>query len=115
MPTLTKDWPQTEATVESSIQHHCNIASGGGFVGREYAITFRYEVNGHPYTGEFECTDPWEPGQKFCIHYNPANPEINSMCDRTGDRWVYITLAIAAVLAFVAYFWVHYERLHTFM
>ena len=112
MAVLTKEWKQTEATVESSSQHHCNIATGGGFVGQEYAIQFRYEVNGRSYTGEFECTRPWEVGSTFCISYDPAEPEINTMCNRREERWVYIILAILAVLAFVAYFWVRYTRLH---
>jgi hypothetical protein len=34
------------------------------------------------------------------------------MCDHKGDRWVYYILAIAAILAFIAYFWVRYWRLH---
>lgn len=114
MPTLTDttaSWPQTEATVESSTQHHCDLASAGGYVGQEYSITFRYEVDGRPYTGEFECGRPWEVGSHFCIHYNPADPSVNTMCDRRGDRWVYYVLAIAAILAFVAYFWIRHARL----
>ena len=111
MAILTKDWKQTEATVESSTQHHCELASAGGFVGREYAITFRYEVNGRAYTGEFECTDPWEPGKKFCISYNPAQPEINTTCDRSDNFWVYLVIAVVGILAFVAYFWVRKQRL----
>lgn len=111
MAVLTKDWKQTEATVESSSQHNCNIATGGGFVGREYAVTFRYEVNGRAYTGEFECSDPWEVGSKFCIQYDPAEPETNSMCNRREEQWVYVVLAIVAILAFVAYFWVRYQRI----
>lgn len=106
-----RDWKQTEATVETSLQHHCEIASAGGFVGREYAIAFRYEVNGHSYSGEFESTDPWEPGRKFCISYNPAHPEINTMCDRSGNFWVYVVIAIIGILAFIAYFWVRHQRL----
>jgi hypothetical protein len=115
MATLTEStasWPQTEATVESSTQHHCNLASGGGHVGQEYAITFRYQVDGKHYTGEFECSRPWEVGSTFCIRYDPNDPETNTMCDRRGDRWVYMLLAALAVLAFVAYFWVRYARLH---
>lgn len=107
----TARWPQTEATVESSVQHHCGIASAGGYVGQEYSITFRYEVSGIRYKGEFECSRPWEIGSTFCIHYNPADPETNTMCDHRGDRWVYYLLAIAAILAFVAYFWVRHARL----
>ncbi|HTV08204.1 MAG TPA: DUF3592 domain-containing protein [Candidatus Aquilonibacter sp.] len=109
MSTLVKKleaWPQAEATVESCTQHHCDIASAGGYVGQEYSITFRYEVNGRHYTGEFECNRPWEVDSKFCISYDPDDPEVNTMCDRRGERWVYIILAIAAILAFVAYFWV---------
>lgn len=113
MPTLTKTgtWPQTEATIESSTQHHCDIAAAGGHVGQEYSITFRYVVNGRPYYGEFECSRPWEVGYKFCIHYDPADPETNTMCDHRGERWVYYLLAIAAILAFVAYFWVRHARI----
>jgi hypothetical protein len=108
----TAAWPQTEATIESSTQHHCDLASGGGHVGQEYAISFRYEVAGRRYTGEFECSRPWQVGYKFCIHYDPADPETNTMCDRKGERWVYYILAVAAILAFVAYFWVRYSRFH---
>ena len=114
MATLTKTatWPQTEATVESSTQHTCNFASGGGYAGQEYSITFRYQVKGSRYTGEFECSRPWEIGSTFCISYDPADPETNTMCDRRAERIVYYILAIAAVIAFVAYFWVRYTRLH---
>jgi hypothetical protein len=107
----TAAWPQTEATVESSTQHHCEIASAGGYVGQEYSIVFCYKVGGLHYKGEFECSRPWEVGQKFCIHYDPSDPETNSMCDHRGERWVYYFLAIAAILAFVAYFWVRHARL----
>jgi len=107
----TAAWPQTEATVESSTQHHCEIASAGGYVGQEYSIVFRYEVAGRRYTGEFECSRPWDVGSKFCIHYDPHDPETNTMCDHRGDRWVYYLLAIAAILAFIAYFWVRHARL----
>ena len=107
----TATWPQTEATVESSTQHHCEIASAGGYVGQEYSITFRYQVAGRQYNGEFECRHPWEVGSKFCISYDPTDPETNTMCDRRGDRWVYYILAIAAILAFVAYFWVRHSRI----
>ena len=108
----TAAWPQTEATVTVSTPHSCNFASGGGHAGQEYSITFRYEVAGRHYTGEFECSRPWEAGAKFCISYDPADPETNTMCDRRGDRLVYYILAVAAVLAFLAYFWVRYSRLH---
>lgn len=111
MAVLTKNWQQTEATVDSSSQHHCELATAGGFVGREYAIRFHYEVNGRRYTGEFECGDPWQPGQKFCIQYDPADPETNNMCDRKSDRWVYIVIAIVGILAFIAYFWVRHQRI----
>jgi hypothetical protein len=114
MSTLVKKiatWPQTEATVESSTQHHCNLASGGGHVGQEYSITFRYEVGGIRYKGEFECSRPWEVDSKFCISYDPHDPEVNTMCDRRGERWVYYLLAIAAILAFAAYFWIRHARL----
>lgn len=107
----TATWPQTEATVESSTQHHCEIASGGGYVGQEYSITFRYDVAGRHYKGEFECRHPWEVGSKFCISYDPTDPETNTMCDRRGERWVYYILAIAAILAFIAYFWVRHSRI----
>jgi hypothetical protein len=114
MPTLTENtasWPQTEATVESSTQHHCDIAAAGGHVGQEYSITFRYQVAGRPYTGEFECSRAWDVGSKFCLRYNPADPEVNTMCDRRGERWVYYLLAVVAVLAFIAYFWIRHQRL----
>ena len=107
----TAAWPQTEATVDSSTQHHCEIASAGGHVEQEYSIVFRYEVGGLRYEGEFECTVPGRSAHKFCIHYDPSDPETNSMCDHSGERWVYYFLAIAAILAFVAYFWVRHARL----
>lgn len=107
-----KDWPQTEATVESSTQHHCNLASAGGFVGKEYSITFRYAVKGHPYTGEFECSDPWDIGKKFCIHYDPDDPETNTMCARKQERWVYYILAVVAIIAIAAYLWVATAHAH---
>jgi hypothetical protein len=108
----TAAWPQTEATVVSCTPHSCDFAAGGGHAGQEYSVSFRYEVARHGYTGEFECNRPWETGSKFCIHYDPSDPETNTMCDRRGDRWVYYVLAIAALLAFIAYFWVRYSRLH---
>jgi hypothetical protein len=116
MPAAIKsaaNWLQTEATVESSSQHHCSLAAGGGHhVGQEYAITFRYEVNGRHYTGEFECSRPWEVGSKFCLQYDPSDPETNTMCDRKHERWVYYVLAAAAVLAFIAYLWVASAHAH---
>lgn len=74
-------------------------------------MVFTYEVAGRQYRGEFECSGPWEVGYKFCIHYDPAHPETSTMCDRRGDRWVYYILAIAAILAFIAYFWVRSSRI----
>jgi ABC-type branched-subunit amino acid transport system permease subunit len=32
------------------------------------------------------------------------------MCDHKGERWVYYVLAVAAILAFIAYFWVRHSR-----
>ena len=104
--------PKADATVEVCTPHSCNFASGGGHAGQEYSVTFRYDVGGRRYTGEFECNRPWEIGSKFCISYDPTDPETNTMCDHKGERWVYYLLAIAAILAFVAYFWVRYSRLH---
>jgi hypothetical protein len=114
MTTLTKTatWPQAEATVVSCVPHSCNFASGGGHAGQEYSISFRYEVRGRRYDGEFECNRHWEVGSKFCISYDPSDPETNTMCDHKSERLVYYILAIAAVLAFIAYFWVRYSRLH---
>lgn len=108
----TATWPKADATVLVCTPHSCDIAAGGGHVGQEYSITFRYEVAGRRYTGEFECSRPWEVGSRFCISYDPRDPETNTMCDRRGERAVYYILAIAAVLAFLAYFWVRYARLH---
>ena len=108
----TATWPQAEATVVSSTPHSCNFAAGGGHHEQEYSISFRYEVAGRRYDGEFECHRHWEVGSKFCISYDPTDPETNTMCDRKGERWVYYLLAVAAILAFVAYFWVRYSRLH---
>ena len=48
----------------------------------------------------------------LCVFsYDPADPETNTMCDHKGERLVYYILAIAAILAFVAYFWVRHARL----
>lgn len=107
----TATWPQAEATVFVCTPHSCDFAAGGGHHEQEYSIGFRYEVGGRRYDGEFECHRPWEIGSKFCISYDPADPETNTMCDHKGDRWVYYTLVIAAILAFVAYFWVRHARL----
>lgn len=106
-----KDWPQTEATILSSTQHHCDLASAGGYVGQEYSITFSYHVHGRAYTGEFECTHPWETGHKFCIHYDPADPSTNTMCNRRQDRAVYYILALVATLAIAAYLWVAFSHI----
>jgi hypothetical protein len=101
-----KDWQQTEATVQTSSREHCRLASGGGFAGKEYMISFNYEVNGRRYLSEFESPDPWEIGSKFCIQYDPDEPERNTMCDRKQARWVYIAMAIVAVLAILTYLWI---------
>lgn len=106
-----KDWPQTQATVSSCQQHHCALASGGGYVGQEYSIAFAYQVRGRSYTGEFECNNPWEPGKTFCIHYDPADPSVNTMCNRRQDRWVYYTLAAAAAAAILSYLWVAFSHI----
>jgi hypothetical protein len=108
----SKDWPQTDATVTSSTQHHCNLAAAGGYVGQEYSIVFKYQVNGRPYTGEFECSNPWEPGRTFCIHYDPADPSTNTMCSHKEERWVYYILAAVAVIAIAAYLWVASAHAH---
>jgi hypothetical protein len=115
MPTAVKStaaWPQAEAIVSSSKTQCCQLASGGGFAGREYLITFSYEVEGHPYTGEFECSGPWEVGQKFCIQYDPDDPETNTMCARKQERWVYYILAAAAAASFIAYLWIASAHAH---
>ena len=70
----TATWPQTEATIVSSTPHSCNFAAGGGHHEQEYSISFRYEVGGRRYDGEFECHRPWQVGYKFCIRYDPATP-----------------------------------------
>ena len=108
----TATWPQAEATVVSSTPHSCNFAAGGGHHEQEYSISFRYDVAGQRYDAEFECNRPWEVGSTYCISYDPTDPETNTMCDHKGERWVYYLLAVAAILAFVAYFWVRYSRLH---
>ena len=116
---------QRWATVEGEIID-ARIVHTTGRQGREYfesAVSYRYYVDGHPYSSNrlrFGQLTPssWIPvrnyplaasslarryprGKKISVYYNPRRPD-DSVVYRTPDFRVWVILAVGLYLAFAA-------------
>lgn len=98
-----KSWPQTEATVFTcGVQDHYEPQTGGS---QDYLVTFSYEINGHWYSGEFSSAEPWVEGSKFCVRYDPDDPNRSSKDDPVSNRWFTIISILAGIALVILYIW----------
>ena len=111
---VSRDWPTVQGTVVSSRVETLRSKRAVSF---RPEVSYRYEVNGVPYTSDTVAFDGhgsggladaqavsrhYVTGAPVTLHYEPADPSV--ACLQCGDTGLanYIVTAVGAVFALVA-------------
>jgi hypothetical protein len=94
-----KGWARVQGTVISSSWHAAKLMDSDHET--YFVIRFMYEVAGTIYENDFEWYEPMESGQLFLLHYDPADPKLNSLSStklkRTASFLIRLGFALAAI------------------
>ena len=114
---LPHHWLETEAEVNDCTFARQSYQIDGAGMDTDlahYVVTFSYHVDGTAYAGELSSPVQVEAGDKFLLHYNPADPKENNSLESELDRpWYkeYTFLFGALIVGLMLYGFIH-QHLH---